>query len=219
MPQMLLVPVVRVVDHRNAAYEEAQPRSDDAPLLASGGDTHADAKTPQMMSGLQPSASLLAGEVGFADDDEVVTDGEAEYDRSPAVTFGLGGGEKELAGWEDVTCPSALEAEIEAAVQSAANQHEWEDIRPISASPGGGGVRVYQSLLGKWRATNVLRHGSLPGMLYLFEETLVFKGEWNQSDGSEEAAAVWLKQLAGQIWRWRLERLTQVIHSQPHDCI
>lgn len=211
MPQMLLVPVDTRVDHTNAAYEGAKPTSGDVSLLGSGGDAHPDAKNPRLIPGIQPSASLLAGEVGFADDDEVVTDGEVEYDRSPAITFGLGGEEEEPAGWEDITCPSALEAEIEAAVQSAANQHEWEDIRPISASSGGRGTRGYQTLVGKWRATNVLRQGSLPGTLYLFEESLVFKGEWNQSEGGEEAATVWLKQITGQTWRWRLERLTQVM--------
>ncbi|CAM9496985.1 unnamed protein product, partial [Ectocarpus fasciculatus] len=205
MRQMLLVPIDEDVSHKDAAYAGMTPSSGDpCQLLSSDDDVHRDAR---LMSGLKPSASLLSGgSFGFVDDDEEETDGEVEqYDRPPADSFGLRGTEEDSdpdpAEWQDVSRLSASQAEIEAASQSAANQLEWQDIQPSG--------RV-QRLCGQWRATNVLRQGSLPGVLYLFEESLVFKCQLNESEGSEEAAAGWLTQHAGQSWRWRLERLTQL---------
>lgn len=202
---MLLVPIDEDVSHKDAAYAGMTPSSGDpCQLLSSDDDVHRDAR---LVSGLKPSASLLSGgSFGFVDDDEEETDGEVEqYDRPPADSFGLRGTEEDPdpdpAEWQDVSRLSASQAEIEAASQSAANQLEWQDIQPSG--------RV-QRLCGQWRATNVLRQGSLPGVLYLFEESLVFKCQPNESEGSEEASAGWLTQHAGQSWRWRLERLTQV---------
>ncbi|CAM9130173.1 unnamed protein product, partial [Hapterophycus canaliculatus] len=188
MRQMLLVPVNRDVTHKEAAYAGTRWRSDDtSDVLATNGEARRDAS---LVSGLKPSASLLAGKV---DDDEEETDGEAEFvNRPAAVTFGLGGSDEEpTESWEDITHPSALQAEIDVAAQSAASQQEWEDIQPMLSSRGGLRGRVCQGLLGKWRATRVLREGSLYGVLYLFQESLVFT--------SEEATEA-----------WRLERLTQL---------
>ncbi|CAN0585658.1 unnamed protein product, partial [Ectocarpus sp. 12 AP-2014] len=146
---------------------------------------------------------LSGGSFGFVDDDEEETDGEVEpYDRPPADSFGLGGTgteeDPDPPEWQDVSRLSASQAEIEVASRSAADHLEWQDIQPSG--------RV-QRLCGQWRATNVLRQGSLPGVLYLFEESLVFKCQPNESEGGEEATVAWLTQHAGQSWRWRLERL------------
>lgn len=187
-PQMLLVPVDKDVSHKDAAYAGTRRTSDGtSDLLATNGEGRGDVG---LVSGLKPSASLLAGEV---DDDEEETDGEAEFVCRPAaVTFGLdGNSEVPTESWEDVTHPSALQAEIDVAAQSASSQQEWEDIQPMLSSRGCVGGRIGQGLLGKWRATRVLREASLPGVLFLFEESLVFR--------SEEATEA-----------WRLERLTQL---------
>lgn len=193
-PQMLLVPVDTDVGHADEVYAGAHPRRSD--------DAHLD---PAMMSGVKPSVSLLAG-VDFNDDDDEVTDGEVENDQSyaPAESFGHGGASAEPAEWEHIPPPGALQVET-AAVQSAVSQHEQENVEPTST----GGCASSQRVFGKWRATNVLRQGSVPGILYLFEESLVFESERHEIEDSEEAAAG-LQQHAGQTWRWRLERLTQV---------
>ncbi|CAM9566448.1 unnamed protein product, partial [Ectocarpus sp. 13 AM-2016] len=205
MRQMLLVPIDEDVSHKDAAYAGMTPSSGDpSQLLTSDDDVHQDGR---LVSSLKPSASLLSGgSFGFVDDDEEETDGEVEpYDRPPADSFGLGGTgteeDPDLPEWQDVSHLSASQAEIEAASRSAADHLEWQDIQPSG--------RV-QRLCGQWRATNVLRQGSLPGVLYLFEESLVFNCQPNESEGGEEATVAWLTQHAGQSWRWRLERLTQV---------
>lgn len=188
LPQMLLVPVDKDVSHKEAASPGTKRRSDGtSDVLGTSSEARRGAS---LVSGLKPSASLLAGEV---DDDEDETDGEAGcVSRPAAVTFGLGGSDEEPTdSWEDVTHPSALQAEIDVVARSAANQHELEDIQPMLSSRGDLGRRIYQDLLGKWRATRVLREGSLSGVVYLFEESLVFR--------SAEATEA-----------WRLERLTQL---------
>lgn len=194
-PQMLLVPVDADVGHADEAYAGTNPRSGD-------GDSHQD---PAMVSGVQPSKSLLAG-VDFHDDDDEITDGEAENDQSSfaAESFGHAGASSEPAEWEHIPPPGAVQVESVVSVQLAANQQEQESAVPTST--GGFSQRVF----GKWRVTNVLKQGSVPGKLYLFEESLVFESERNEIEGSEEATAPELQQQAGLTWRWRLGRLTQV---------
>lgn len=199
-PQMLLVPVDVDVGHADEANAGTNPRPSD-------GDGYRD---PAMMSGVQPSKSLLAG-VDFNDDDDEVTNGEVENDQSSyaAESFGHGGASAAPAEWEHFPPPGAWQAESVVSVQSAASQQEQEIVMPTST----GGYASSQRVFGKWRATNVLREGSVPGILYLFDESLVFESERNEIEDSEEATVTGLQQLAGQTWRWRLGRLTQVTHA------
>lgn len=192
---MLLVPVDTDVGHADEAYAGTTPRPSD-------GDAHRD---PAMMSGVQPSKSLLTG-VDFNDDDDEVTDGEVENDQSSsaAESFGHGGASAEPAEWEHIPPPGALQVESVVSVQSTASQQEQENVAPTST----GGCASVQRVFGRWRVTNVLRQGSVPGVLYLFAESLVFESERNEVEDSEQATATGL--LAEQTWRWRLGRLTQV---------
>ena len=206
---MLLVPVDRDVGHKDAAYAGTQPTSQETEeeCVELGG-----IRDPAMVSGVQPSASLLAGkeevdeedeeEEEGDDDEEETTDGEAEDDPSPgAVTFGHRDSKAEQAEWEHIPLPGALQAEVETAKESTTSQEERATIR--RAPSASWGAR-------KWRVTNVRRQGSVAGILHLSEETLIFKSERNEVDGNEDATAAGLQQLAGRAWRWRLERLTQV---------
>eukprot|EP00752_Nemacystus_decipiens_P002115 g2019.t1 len=195
MRQMLLVPVDTDVGHADEAYAGTTRRPGD-------GDAHRD---PAMISGVQPSRSLLAG-VDFIFDDDEVTDGEVDNDQSSsaAESFGHAGATAEPAEWEHIPPPGALQVESVVSVQSTASQQEQEHVTTTAT----GGSASSQRVFGRWRATNVLRQGSVPGILYLFEESLVFEGERNEIEDSDEAAAA--GPLAGQTWRWRLGRLTQV---------
>lgn len=198
---MLLVPVDTDVGHADEAYAGLTPRAGD-------GDAHQD---PALLSGVQPSKSLLAG-IDFNDDgDDEVTDGEVEIDQTsaPAESFGHGGASAEPAEWEHIPPPGALQVESEVSAQSAASRQEQEGVRPTSTD----GCASSQRIFGKWRATNVFRQVSVPGILYLFEGGLVFESERNEVEDSEAATAAGRQQDAGQTWRWRLERLTQV--TQP----
>ncbi len=207
---MLLVPVDKDVGHEDAAYAGTQPASQET---EEGRGDAGGIRDPAMESGVQPSASLLAGKEEDEEDEEdegeedegEVTDGEVECDPSPspgAETFGISGTKGDRAEWEHIPLPGALQAEMETVSQSAAasQQHQPTIQRAPSASWGAR----------KWAVTNVLRQGSVPGILYLLQETLVFKSERNEMEGDERPTAAGLQQHTGQTWRWRLERLTQV---------
>lgn len=200
-PQMLLVPVDTDAGHADEAYAGTNPRPGDD-------DAHQDSG---IVSGVQPSKSLLAG-ADYNDDDDEVTDGEVENGQSSsaAESFGHGGAFAEPAEWEHIPPPGALQVESVVSVQPepSAIQREQETVMPTSA----GGCSSSQRVFGKWPATNVLRQGSVPGVLYLYEESLVFESERSEIEDSEEATATWLQQHAGKTWRWRLGRLTQVTH-------
>lgn len=170
--QMLLVPIDRDVGHKDASYAETVGgNGSDAGLPRD--DALSDAL---IFSALKPSASLLAGEVGFVDDDEEE------------------GGSAETGPRSHLVAP-LKEAEV---------------VPTESTSSGVGGGRSFQGLRGKWKVTNVLRQGSVPGTLYLFEDTLVFQSEPDAMELNDEANVDRPIQLTGKIWRWRLERLTQV---------
>lgn len=205
---MLLVPVDADMGHKDASYADIPARSSDsAHLVAPEDNVHNNAV---LLPALKPSAALLAGEVGFSDDDEEEVEGEEVGDVRPPSPTHPQGPEAATSEWEDITRQSASQAEIEAAVQLATSQHAWDDLHSVPTPTKGGGGRGFQNLQGEWAVTNVFRHGSVPGTLYLFEESLVFQSDESASDVNAEASPVWLMQHAGQKWRWRLERLTQV---------
>lgn len=209
---MLLVPVDADMGHKDASYAGLPAHSDDSAHLASAeGGVHEKAV---LLPPLKPSASLLAGEVGFSDDDEEEElEGEEVGEiRSSSPTRRQGPGQVSLE-WEDISRQSASQAEIDAAVELATNQHAWDDLQPVPTSTNGGDGRVFQNLHGRWSATNVLRHDSVPGTLYLFDESLVFESASRANDDNAAVNPSWLMQHAVQRWRWRLERLTQVKHK------
>lgn len=206
LPQMLLVPIDAHVHHQDASYAGINASTEDQSQVVPGDDVHRDAAL-LCMPALKPSEALLAGEVGFVDDDEE----SISDDLGPSVgARSLAEADRAPIEWEDISRPVALQAEIEAAVQLVATQQAWDNLQ-LSASSRESGGRVLQGLQGKWRATNVLRHALVPGMLYVFEQTVVFQSESNASVDSTECKPALPMRHGGQTWRWRLERLTQVI--------
>lgn len=188
---MLLVPIDRDVGHKDESYRGTSAGVESVPQsTAPDGDA-------SLLPAFKPSASLLAGEVGFIDDDEEeeggagrVADGSARDER-----------EREHSGQEDVSDTVVLQEEIEEP-QPIPGSLSWSQT---------GNGRTSQGLRGKWGATNVLREGSVPGTLYLFDETLVFQSDPSAREGSSrEANPTWSMEHGGKSWRWRLTRLTQV---------
>lgn len=205
---MLLVPINTDVHHQDATYAETNDGPDNPSKVASEDGANRDAVLLSIPA-LKPSKALLAGEVGFVDDDE---------DESMSDDVGSSVGAESLAvkesdiapkEWEDISRPVALQAEIEAAVHLLATQQAWDDLH-LSTSSREGGERAPQGLQGKWGATIVFRHASVPGMLYVFEQTIVFQGESNPKEDSSEWKPALPVRHGEQTWRWRLERLTQV---------
>lgn len=205
---MLLVPIDADVHHQEASYAGINATTEDQSQVVPGDDVHRNAALLRM-PGLKPSEALLAGEVGFVDDDEE----SISDDIGPSVgarSLALKEADRAPLEWEDISRPVALQAEIEAAVQLVATQQAWDYLQLSTSSREGGG-RVLKGLQGKWRATNVFRHALVPGMLYVFEQTVVFQSESNASVDSTECKPTLPMRHGGQTWRWRLERLTQVI--------
>lgn len=208
---MLLVPIDSDVSHKDASY--ASDNADEARTSTSRAPNDYVHPSRSLLPVLKPSASLLAGETGFVDDDEEDEDvgsdeagsaGSSSFTRAQAVP----------PGWEEIARPSVLQAEVEAAVQSAASRYAWNELQPtpsISSSERGRAVR---NLHGKWEATNVRRQGCVAGVLFLFDESLVFQCKPDAGETLSAPNASRLSKPAGKIWRWRLERLTQV-HQVP----
>lgn len=209
---MLLVPVDADTGHKDASYAGIPAHSGaSADHVAAEDGVH---KKAVLLPPLKPSASLLAGGVGFSDDDEEEElEGEEVGGVRPSSPMHLQGPGQGSLEWEDITRQTASQAEIEAAVELATNQHAWDDLQPVPTSTKGGDGRAFQNLHGQWAATNVLRHDSVPGTLHLFEESLVFESDSSASDSNAVVNPSWLSQHAGRRWRWRLERLTQVKHK------
>lgn len=186
--QMLLVPVDADMGHKDASYAAVAAHSgDSAHLVAAEDGVHKEAV---LLPPLKPSASLLARGVEISDDEEEV-EGEEVGNIRPSSPMRQQGPEQVSLEWEDITRQSASQAEIEAAVEQATNQHAWDDLQPVPTSKGGDG-RMFRNLHGQWATTNVLRHDSVPGTLYLFEDTLVFESDSCASDGNAAVNPSWL---------------------------
>lgn len=210
---MLLVPVDKDVQHKDASYDgrssgvRGASHSDDLEI-----DAHRDAVLLSVPA-LKPSASLLAGEVGFVDEDEDEVGANDEAVPAVSGTYVTQDvAEDSPKEWEDVSRPIALQTEIEAGAQSVATLQAWDDIEPTLSSSKRGNKPFVQLLRGTWSVTMVLRECSVPGTLYLFAESLVFRSELDHTEESSDPYISSHKHHGGQTWRWRLERLTQVLN-------
>lgn len=204
--QMLLVPIDTDVGHKDASYAGTAAGPEESSQLASSED--AARQEASRLSALKPSASLLAGGVGYIDDEE---EEDAEGDEVGHSTRPRRSEEDHAEG-EITSRPHVLQAEMKAAVQPVADQYARDDLlqKPGASVSEAGGDHAFETLRGEWEVTNVFRHGSVPGTLYLFEESLVFRSDPSASEGKDGAVSTWLVRQAGCTWRWRLDRLTQV---------
>ena len=209
---MLLAPVDVDVGHKDASYAGDQDTTQAKP-----GD-HSE-----ILPTLKASTSLHGGDEDFVDDDEEEEAGGDGHSHGDGDGDELWSSRHEmgLSGWEDVNRYATQQAEIEEAVHLASiGQTVVRDSNPTPVAKSPPSLRpdneyVFQGLRGRWHTTNVLREGSVPGTLYLFDETLVFQGSSSvDTDKNCEAGLTWLTQFAGQTWRWRLERLVQVTVGQ-----
>lgn len=205
---MLLVPVDKDVRHLDASYNGSNTSNQHARRKSRREDGMQDSALLAVPA-LKPSASLLAGDVVVDDEDEEEIGGkdEGESDQSDVSTFVQ---DLELASRdsEDGVGASAFPIESEATVHKIANQQASDVLQPQSIA-GSPSERTFQPTRGTWKITMVLRECSVPGSLYLFADTLVFRSD---SDGSEDGNEPFLSgtRYCGRTWRWRLERLTQV---------
>lgn len=207
---MLLVPVDKDFRHQDASYDESNTSSQQKPQRRTADEGLTPNSASSAVPGLKPSASLLAGRVGFVDDDEEETEAqdETESTASGCSTSCLDSGVVR-EGKEISAQPVVTQAEAEAAVDSGVSQHTWNDVDE-SLRAQGLNERTVQPTRGSWSATMLLRDCSVPGTLFLFAEALAFRSEVDQLDDSNEVFLTSLPVHHGQTWRWRLERLTQV---------
>lgn len=200
---MLLVPIDVDVGHKDASY------AGDKDSRQANVENHSTV-LPALRPSVRPPAPLIGGDEDFVEDDEEEEPGGDDLWSS--------GQDMSLSGWEDVNRFDTQQAEIEEAVHLASiGEADVHDSNPTSvataSSPAFSSGYIFQGLRGRWHATNVVRQGLVPGTLYLFDDILVFQASSSaeaNSNSNRGASSVCLAQFAGQTWRWRLERLTQV---------
>lgn len=211
--QMLLVPVDKDVCHLNASYNASNSSSQHA-RRNSGREDDIQDDALFAVPALKPSASLLAGDLAGDDEDEEETavKDEGQFGQNGASTFVQ---DLEMTTVSRNSEDGVSPVETEARVHRVANQ-QASDVLQAQSIGGGPSERTFQPTRGTWDITMVLREYSVPGTLYLFARTLVFRSD---SDGSEDANEPFLSsetRYHGRTWRWRLERLTQVQCGQSH---
>lgn len=196
---MLLAPIDVDVGHKDASYAGGKDSTQ------TNVENHST-----VLPALKPSAPLIGGDEDLVEDEE---DEEAGGD-----DLWSSGQEMSLSGWEEVNRFATQQAEIEEAVHFASiGQADVHDSNPTSVAMASSSLAfrsgyIFQGLRGRWHATNVLRQGLVPGTLYLFDDTLVFQASSSaEASSNRGASSVCQAQFAGQTWRWRLERLTQVM--------
>lgn len=211
---MLLVPVDKDVRHLDASYDGGNTsRKQTGRTSARSDDTQGDA-LPAVFA-LRPSASLQEIVVDDdEDEDETEAKGVKLSDESVAsVSEELEVSERDC---EDCAGPNATRFEGEMAAQGTPNRQAQDILQPPSTA-GSPDERMLQPTRGTWDITMILRECSVPGKLYLFPDTLMFRSD---PDASEKGRGPFLcpgTRYHGRTWRWRLERLTQVWYNSQHS--
>lgn len=196
---MLLVPVDRDVRHTEASYygKNTSPGAHSEEGSRSG-NLAGDAALLDVPA-LRPSASLLAGEDDFMDDEEDEPAAHDELDSSTSPDADVNHASSEGKDWEDI---SVLEA----------GHQIWHDFLSTTSLSDGVTEDILQHARGTWTVTMVFRESSVQGTLYVFAECLVIRNFREPSEGKNQStSASSLARHYGKTWYWQLRRLTQVL--------
>lgn len=209
---MLLVPVDKDVRHLDASYDGGNTSRKQTGRTSTPSDDNQSDALPAV-SALRPSASLQEIVVDDDEDDEETEARGVEISDQSSASVSEEELERDFEGGAE---PNATRFESETVVQESPNR-QAQDILHRPSTEGSPDERMFQPTRGTWDITMVLRECSVPGTLYLFPDTLMFRSD---PDASENGCGPFMcpgTRYLGRTWRWRLERLTQVWYSCQHS--